>query len=52
MKFRPVVVYRTAFPAPWVQWNRYATDPHPIGIAFRIGKRRLLSIVWRYPRAA
>lgn len=48
MRFR-VLVYRTAFAAPWVQWNRYDCDPHPIGIALRIGKRHLLSIVWRKP---
>lgn len=44
------IVYRTAFPAPWVAWNRYDCDPRPIGIALRVGRRRLLSIVWRRPK--
>lgn len=42
-----VVVYTTAERPPLVVPNRYPSGL--IGVAIRVGRRRLLSIVWRKP---
>jgi len=41
------VITRTADPAPWLTWNRYPSGI--IGAAFKLGHRRMLSVVWRKP---
>lgn len=42
-----LAVYGTAELAPWFTWNRYGSKT--IGAAVRVGRRRLLSVVWTKP---
>lgn len=42
-----IVCYRTANPAPWFMLNRYPSGI--IGAAVRVGRKRLLSMVWGKP---
>ena len=41
------LVYETSGRAPWIVRNRYGR--RTIGLAVKVGRRHLLSVVWRKP---